>query len=109
VALAELQLVATPLAAAVYAGTLGSAVGLQSTVGGVLWAHEYGRHGLGRVQGAAGMIQITGSAVGPLLLAALAQQTATHTLSLMVLAAIPLGCLAIMAHLRRQPRPARLA
>ncbi len=103
VALAQLPLIATPLAAAVYAGTLGSAVGLQSTVGGVLWAHEYGRQGLGRVQGAAGMIQIAGSAVGPLLLATITQRSATHTLGIFILATIPLACLALLSQ-RRQPR-----
>lgn len=55
--------------ASVYAALVGGSLGMARVVSGVTWAHWYGRHGLGRVQGSATMVEIAASALGPLPLA----------------------------------------
>jgi MFS family permease len=49
-----------------YAMLIGATNGTTRIVAGVVWAHYYGRIGLGRVQGSASMIGIAASALGPL-------------------------------------------
>ena len=94
----SLQLVTTPLLAAVYAAVLGAAAGMQGVVNGVIWAHYYGRRGLGAVQGPATMVAISAAALAPLPLAALQQPSGSYALGLILMAAIPLAC-AVMAYL----------
>ena len=55
--------------AVLYVVGMGVTGGMQRIVQGVIWAHHYGRDGLGRVQGSAMMVGITGAAIGPLPLA----------------------------------------
>ncbi|MDA0815639.1 MAG: MFS transporter [Chloroflexi bacterium] len=55
--------------ATVYGLLIGVSSGMSMIVGQVAWAHYYGRNGLGRVQGSAMMVGVTGSALGPLPLA----------------------------------------
>ena len=95
VALVTLQFVTTPLTATVYAVVLGAASGMQGVVAGVIWAHYYGRLGLGRVQGPATMVMISGAALAPLPLAAFRQLSGNYSLGLALMAAIPVLCAAM--------------
>jgi sugar phosphate permease len=97
-ALLLLQLVSTPLAANVYAAVLGAAAGMQGVVAGVIWAHYYGRRGLGKIQGPATMVLISAAAIAPLPLAALRQLSGDYSLGLATMAAIPVLC-AVMLYL----------
>lgn len=87
-----LQLASTPALAAVYAAVVGAAAGIQGVVAGTIWAHYYGRHGLGRVQGPATMVMISAAALAPLPLAALRQFSGDYSLGLTFMAAIPILC-----------------
>lgn len=60
----------------------------------MIWAHYYGRFGLGRVQGAAMMAGITGAAVGPLPLALFRDLTGSYDVGVLVMAALPLFSIA---------------
>ena len=94
-AVVGLQFVSTPALATVYALVLGSASGIHGVVNGVIWAHYYGRGGLGSVQGPATMVSISAAALAPLPLAALQQLSGGYTLGLAVMAAIPVACAAL--------------
>ncbi|MGB3684175.1 MAG: hypothetical protein WA990_16980, partial [Rubrobacteraceae bacterium] len=76
---------------------VGAAAGIQGVVAGTIWAHYYGRHGLGRVQGPATMVMISAAALAPLPIAALRQFTGDYVLGLAAMAAIPVLC-AIMLY-----------
>lgn len=76
--------------AVLYVVGMGVSGGTQRIVSGVIWAHYYGRFGLGRVQGSAMMIGITGSAIGPLPLALFHQLTGNYNLGIIVMATLPL-------------------
>jgi MFS family permease len=70
-ALAWLQFVDSVPEALLYATILGASGALAQTIGGVIWAHFYGRERLGRIQGSGMMVGIAGAALGPLPLALL--------------------------------------
>ena len=53
------------LLAVVYVVVTGISGGSYMIVQGTIWAHYYGRHGLGRVQGPAMTISVCASAIGP--------------------------------------------
>ncbi len=91
-----LQLASTPLLAAGYAAVVGAAAGIQGVVAGTIWAHYYGRHGLGRVQGPATTVMISAAALAPLPLAALRQLSGDYSLGLAMMAAIPIICAAML-------------
>ncbi len=76
--------------AVLYVAAMGVTGGSQRIVQGVIWAHYYGRFGLGRVQGAAMMAGITGAAVGPLPLALFRDLTGSYDVGVLVMAALPL-------------------
>lgn len=97
-AVVGLHFAATPTLAAAYAATLGAAAGMQGVVAGVIWAHYYGRHGLGAVQGPATMVMISAAALAPLPLAALQELWGGYALGLTVMAAVPVAC-AVLAGL----------
>lgn len=105
IAVLELPFVTTPLAAVLYTLTLGSVAGTQSVIGGVIWAHYYGRTGLGAVQGTAATITISAAALGPLPLAALQGITGTYTLGLLTLAGLPVLSAIILACYRPSAPP----
>lgn len=92
IAVVGLQFVSSPALATVYALVLGSAGGIHGVVNGVIWAHYYGRHGLGAVQGPATMVSISAAALAPLPLAALQQLSGGYSVGLAVMAAIPVAC-----------------
>ncbi|MGF1472797.1 MAG: MFS transporter [Rubrobacteraceae bacterium] len=87
-----LQLVSSPLTGTLYAALLGAGAGFQGVVSGVVWAHYYGRQGLGKVQGPATMVIISAAALAPLPLAALRQLSGDYVLGLAILAAVPIVC-----------------
>ena len=76
--------------AIVYVVGMGVTGGMQRIVQGVIWAHYYGRFGLGRVQGSAMMVGITAAAIGPLPLAVFQQMTGNYDLGIAVMAVLPL-------------------
>jgi hypothetical protein len=75
--------------------------GIGQVVNSVTWAHFYGRFGLGRVQGAAVMVNIAASALGPLPLAALAGMFDGFRPGVAVMALLPL--VSILAILTARP------
>jgi MFS family permease len=94
-AVVGLQLVSTVPAAVAYSSLLGAAAGTQGVVAGMIWAHYYGRAGLGRVQGPATMVMISAAALAPLPLAAFRQISGDYSLGLLVMASIPVVCAAM--------------
>jgi len=75
--------------AVLYVLVMGIAGGFHAIVQGVIWAHYYGRHRLGRVQGTATTIGICGSAVGPLPLALFHDVTGTYTAGMVAIMVLP--------------------
>ena len=93
--------------AVAYVLVMGVAGGAHHIVQGVIWAHYYGRHGLGRVQGSAMTINFCASAVGPLPLAVFHDLTGSYTLGMVVMMALPV--LSVLAMVRAGPGgPTRL-
>ena len=88
VALFFIQIVSSTTMAIVYAILLGISGGSWQIVNGVTWAHLYGRRGLGRIQGSAVMISITGAAIGPLPLSAMRDLTGSYTVPLLVMSVL---------------------
>lgn len=107
-AVAGLQLVSTVPTAIAYSALLGAAAGTQGVVAGVIWAHYYGRAGLGRVQGPATMVMISAAALAPLPLAAFRELSGDYSLGLFVMGAIPVAC-AVMTRLFDPERALREA
>jgi len=91
-AVVGLQFVSTLPTAVAYSAALGAAAGTQGVVAGMIWAHYYGRTGLGRVQGPATMVMISSAALAPLPLAALRQLSGDYSLGLLVMASVPVAC-----------------
>ena len=87
--------------AVVYVLVMGVAGGAHHIVQGVIWAHYYGRHGLGRVQGSAMTINFCASAIGPLPLAIFHDLTGTYTLGVVVMMALPV--LSMLALVKARP------
>ena len=88
-ALGASRLIESAADAVLYASLLGTSSGAQRIVQSVLWAHYYGRHGLGRVQGSATSIMILMSALGPLPLAVLEGANGTYATGIAAMAALP--------------------
>ncbi len=99
-AVAMVGFIGSPAAAVVYALILGSAGGIQRIISGVTWAHIYGRHGLGRVQGAAMMVSITSAAIGPLPIAYLHGLTGTYSAGLAAMAVLPILAVVMISFAR---------
>lgn len=92
-----LQFINTTPMAFVYGLIIGAGSGMSMMVSRVTWAYYYGRHGLGRVQGSAMMISIVGSALGPVLIAFIREQSSDYTPALIVCLALMVVALAMMA------------
>lgn len=90
----------SPLSATIYAILLGSAGGIQSVVGGVIWADAYGRDAVAPAQGAAALVTISASALAPLPLAALQQQFGNYGPGLILMASVPVLCAIILSFAR---------
>ncbi len=88
------------LLAMVYVVMMGVSGGSYTIVHGTIWAHYYGRIGLGRVQGPAMTISICASAVGPLPLAVFHSLTGTYNLGIMVMMVLPVLSVAVLFFVR---------
>jgi len=85
-----------------YGALIGLSSGMSMVVGQTIWAHYYGRAGLGKVQGSAMMIGVAASAVGPLPLAWLEAQFEGFGPGIVVLMALPVASIVGIA-LARPP------
>jgi OFA family oxalate/formate antiporter-like MFS transporter len=91
-----IQFISSAPMAFVYGLIMGIGSGMSLMAGRVTWAYYYGRHGLGRVQGSAMMVSIVGSALGPVMLAAIRGRSDTYTPALLTMIALMLAALVIM-------------
>ena len=82
--------------AVIYVLMMGVSAGSYIVVQSTIWAHYYGRHGLGRIQGPAMTLSVCASAIGPLPLAVLHELTGTYTLGMLLMMALPLLSLAVL-------------
>lgn len=110
-ALLLVQFISAAWMAVFYGLLLGMANGTWQIVNGVTWAHIYGRHGLGRIQGSAVMVGITAAAIGPLPLSFIRDQTGGYAVPLVVMGALVIaGAIAIgFARPERQGQAGRMA
>ena len=76
--------------AVLYVIVMGIANGSHHIVQGVIWAHFYGRNGLGRIQGPAMMIGISGAAIGPLPLALLHDLSGSYSTGILLMMSLPI-------------------
>ncbi len=72
----------------IFAALVGGAAGFITVVFFSIWGQAFGRAQLGRIQGAAQLLTVVSSAVGPLLFAKCAARTGSYTPALMALAAV---------------------
>ncbi|MEZ5401432.1 MAG: MFS transporter [Bryobacteraceae bacterium] len=86
-ALVALPLVATYSHVAAYGVAMGAAGGIVTVVFFTVWRQAYGGEHLGRIQGAAQMMTVLASAVGPLLLARTLERTGSYDSIFYLLAA----------------------
>jgi MFS family permease len=93
-ALAGLPHVTTWIQVMVYAVVMGLAGGFMMVVFFSFWGRAYGRAHLGRIQGAAQILTVLASAVGPLLLAQCVAGTGSYAAGFYALAAV-VGALAL--------------
>ncbi|MFW6074583.1 MAG: MFS transporter, partial [Chloroflexota bacterium] len=99
-----LQVISTPVMGVAYAILIGSGSGMSMMVSRTVWAHYYGRHGLGSVQGAAMVVTIFSSALGPIALSALRDLFGGYTIPLFIMAGLMLAAALTMA-LQRPHKP----
>ena len=71
--------------AVLYVVAMGVSTGSYIIVHSTIWAHYYGRHGLGRVQGPAMTLSVCASAVGPLPLALFQEFTGTYSIGMLAM------------------------
>lgn len=90
-ALLMLPLVKTYAHVMAYGIAMGVSGGIVTVVFFSVWGQVYGRKHLGRIQGAAQMMTVLASAVGPLLLAETLRRTGSYDLIFYLLAAIVTG------------------
>lgn len=100
-----LHFISSTPAAFGYGMIMGAGSGISMMVSRVAWAYYYGRHGLGSVQGSAMMVSIIGSALGPLILAFIRDQSESYTTALLVM----LGLMVMSLVMFALHRPQRLA
>ncbi len=94
--LAALPHVDTQAHVVAYAAVMGLAGGFVMVVFFAFWGRAYGRAQLGRIQGAAQILTVLASAVGPLLLATCVAQTGSYA-SVFYALAIVVGALGVAA------------
>ncbi len=76
--------------AVLYVVMMGTSSGFYVIVLGTIWAHYYGRQGLGRIQGPAMTVSVCASAIGPLPLAMFQEWTGTYTVGMLAMMALPI-------------------
>jgi MFS family permease len=89
---------------AAYASAMGLAGGFVMVIFFSFWSRAYGRAHLGKIQGAAQMLTVLASAIGPLLLAECVTRTGSYAVMFYLLALV-VGLLAIAAWLVPLPSP----
>jgi MFS family permease len=102
ISLAALPHVSTYAQVMAYAVVMGLAGGFVMVVFFSFWGRAYGRRELGRIQGAAQIMTVLASAVGPLLLALCVRATGSYAAAFYILALI-VAALAMAARLVRVP------
>lgn len=95
-----LLLVNSLLPALVYAILMGLAGGSFFVISGVIWVHYFGRKRVSAYQGAGALVNISGSALAPLPIAALQQFTGSYTAGIFVLAGVTLACCLLLLSFR---------
>ncbi len=90
-ALVALPLVTTMTGVMGYGVAMGVAGGVVTVVFFSVWSQVFGRLELGRIQGAAQMMTVVASAVGPVLLASTLERTGSYDLMFWVLAGLTAG------------------
>jgi MFS family permease len=80
------QAISSPAMAVLYAIVIGGGSGMSMMVSRTVWAHYYGRHGLGKVQGTAMVVTIFSSALGPIALSALRDAFGGYAVPLTIMA-----------------------
>jgi MFS family permease len=108
VALAVLPLLATLSQLWMFAALIGLSGGMITVLFFAVWRQAFGAAHLGRIQGAAQMLTVLASAIGPLLFAQCAALTGSYTLALWTLAPCVL-LLSIAAVRVRMPSPTSLS
>ena len=106
--LAALPRVGTQAHVVAYAVVMGLAGGFVMVVFFSFWGRAYGRSHLGRIQGAAQILTVLASAVGPLLLATCVAQTGSYA-SVFYALAVVVGVLGVAAATVPMPRGASFA
>lgn len=101
------QIIGTPIGALGYAVIIGAGSGMTMMVSRTVWAHYYGRFGLGRVQGMAMVVTIFSSALGPMVLSILKDAFDGYAVGLAVMAALMGAAAIIMFFQDPQPVPPR--
>jgi cyanate permease len=89
--LLALPLVSTELHVMAYASVMGLAGGFVMVIFFSFWGRAYGRAHLGNIQGAAQILTVLASAVGPLLLARCVTATGSYSTAFYLLAAVVAG------------------
>jgi len=105
-ALAGVPLLRTTAELWSFAGVVGLSGGMITVVFFAIWTHAFGRAHLGRIQGAAQMLTVVASAIGPLVFAKCAALTGSYMPVLWALA--PIVCSLGIAALR-VPLPSQLS
>ena len=82
--------------AVIYVVMMGVSSGSYIIVHSTIWAHYYGRHGLGRIQGPAMTLSVCASAVGPLPLAMFQEFTGSYTQGMLAMMALPVLSLPVL-------------
>jgi MFS family permease len=108
-ALGALPFVATRPQLWVVAVMLGIAGGMVTVLFFAVWGHAFGQAHLGRIQGAAQMLTVLASAIGPLIFAKGFELTGSYTPALWVLAPCVLAVAAAALRLRLPAPATRLA
>jgi hypothetical protein len=108
VSLAALPHVRTQPQVMAYAVVMGLAGGFVMVVFFSFWGRAYGRAHLGRIQGAAQILTVLASAVGPLVLAECVARTGSYTVAFYALAGV-VAILGIAAAVVPVPAGARAA
>jgi MFS family permease len=91
-----LSAVESEATAIAYSVLLGSSEGTTRVVNAAAWAHYFGRTNLARLQGSAVMVVVTGTAIGPLPFAVMANWLGELSQAAIVLAALPLAALLLV-------------
>ncbi len=94
------QFISSPATVIIYGAMMGMSGGMSQIVGGVMWAHVYGRERLGRIQGSGTTIGVAGAALGPLPLAGIQQVTGSFESGIWLMTILPVAAAAMILLVR---------